>query len=253
MKYFFILAAIIVISCCSLVSAQSGTAKPSRTPPPPRPLAPPLSPVDAGTVTGWTYRNSYFGFQLTIPPGWIVHGKAAKEELSAKGRKARRPEDVKDQAAAQASRDRTSNLLTISKLPFGTQGEFNAVFMCMVEALPLSTTREAYMDDMKAQLKQTTEPITVLEEGKVETLGGVPFSTLITLTEEPGAEPVKQKYYLTLKKGYALLFITTMLSESDLDILDWIRDSIQFNDKPRSTGSDNWSKTKFEQLSFVSN
>ncbi|MBD0326720.1 MAG: hypothetical protein ICV68_09825 [Pyrinomonadaceae bacterium] len=89
-------------------------------------------------------------------------------------------------------------------------------------------TRPMYMTRLKESLLNMTVPVTVEEEGGSETINGVQFATLTIIMNPAGALPAKQKYYVTIRKGYALGFVNTIFSESDSEAMDGIIKSIRF-------------------------
>jgi hypothetical protein len=226
----FFLCLMALMFVCSPAMAQSSrvgkaTAKPQ---PPPRPLPTPTSPAEAGSVVGSTYRNTYFGLQLTFPRGWVVQGEATKERMKEMGKSMAVTKSETEKAQTDAAVERSANLLTISKLPLGTMGQFNALLTCVAEPLPLAMTRAMYMVRLKESLLNMTIPVKVEEEGGIETINGTQFSTLTILMTPPRSLPAQQKYYVTTRKGYALGFVTTIFTESDREALNGIIKSIRF-------------------------
>lgn len=231
----FFICIIALMLGSAVTSAQSkrpGRAS-ARQQPPPRPLPTPLSPLDGASIDGSVYRNSYFGFQLTIPQGWIVQSEAAKEQIKEAGKEIAINKDASEKAASDAAVERSFNLLTVSKVPLGTVTEFNALLTCVAEPVPLASTIEFYMFKLKSTLLNMKVPVTVEAEGNVETIGGARFSVMTVLMSPPQGLPARQKYYVTLRKGYALALVTTVLSESDTATVDSIVKSVTFRQSGR--------------------
>ncbi|MDQ2974836.1 MAG: hypothetical protein M3R69_05410 [Acidobacteriota bacterium] len=116
-------------------------------------------------------------------------------------------------------------LLIISKVPVGTPDQVNAVFMAMAEPVRVSVTPPSYIENLKHLLQQSKVPITIADDQQVETINGVGFHTL-TITIRPGENVVRQKYYVLIKKGYALGLITTIVSDSDTEVMNSILKSV---------------------------
>ncbi|MDQ6653452.1 MAG: hypothetical protein M3Y84_11985 [Acidobacteriota bacterium] len=135
------------------------------------------------------------------------------------------PKNEQDKTQMEAAVDRTINLLTISKVPLGTPGQLNALFMTLAEPVPLSATGQFYIEKLKSVLQQSTVPLTFVDDQQVETINGVQFHTL-TITIRPGESVVRQKYYVVIKKGYALGLITTIISDSDTEAMNGILKSV---------------------------
>lgn len=214
-----------IIFCCPAAYAQPGRAQQEAKPAvSASPTSTPTPAPASGVVTDSVYRNDYFGLRITIPQGWTIQGEDVKQRVKETAKDVIVPKDGQDKHELEAAVERTLNLLTISKFPMGAPGQLNALVMAVAEAVPLAATGPAYMKDLKASLQQTTVPVTVVD-GEVETINGVSFYTLMaTLT--PGEHVIRQKYYVTMKKGYALGLITSILSESDADLVNSIMQSV---------------------------
>jgi hypothetical protein len=189
-----------------------------------RPATTQTPAAGSGVITDSVYRNDYFGLRITIPQGWTIQGDDVTRKVKETAKELIVPKDDQNKQDLEAAVERTLNLLTISKFPLAAPGQLNVLVMAVAEAVPLSTTGPAYMKDLKAALQQTTVPVTVVD-GEVETINGVRFYTLMaTLT--PGERVIRQKYYVTMKKGYALGLITSIISESDTEVVNNILKSV---------------------------
>lgn len=185
--------------------------------------------AEAGSINDSIYENSYFGLRLNIPAAWTIQGEDVKKQIKEGGKTSIIAKDEKEKAQFDAAADRTLNLLTISKYPLGTSDQFNALFMSVAEPVPLSAGAPTYIAQLKAVLQQSKVPVTFVDDQGVETINGVKFHTL-TITLKPGAETVRQKYYVLLKKGYALGLITTIINDSDSDAVNNIMKSVRITE-----------------------
>lgn len=215
---------LLVMFCCTAAHAQPGRAQEAKPAVSAGPTSTPTPAPASGVITDSVYRNDYFGLRITIPQGWTIQGEDVKERVKEKAKDVIVPKDDQDKHELEAAVERTLNLLTISKFPLGAPGQLNVLVMAIAEAVPLAATGPAYMKDLKAALQQTTVPVTVAD-GEMETINGVSFYTL-TATLTPGESVIRQKYYVTMKKGYALGLITSILSESDADLVNSIMKSV---------------------------
>lgn len=224
---FFIQLFFVIVLCCSAALAQPRRAKSSaKAKQPPRELITQAAPEYAGEVNGLLYRNTYFGLRLNIPRGWNVQGEAAKQQIRQRSQAMIAARSEEEKAQLEAAVDRTKNLLTLSKLPPGTPGQFNAIFMCAAEPVPLSTTGTFYISQLKKILDLAQMPVKIEDEG-TEMLNGVQFYTL-TILLGPPESLARQKYFVLIKKGYALAFITTVFSDSDTEAMNGILKSVSF-------------------------
>jgi hypothetical protein len=184
-----------------------------------------ISPADSGVVIGSVYQNNYFGLRVRIPAGWNIEGDAVKKDLTERGKASIVPKNEQEKAQFDAAADRTLKLLIISKLPVGTPDQVNAVFMAMAEPVRVSVTGPIYIGKLKYLLQQSKVPITIEDDQQAETINGVQFLTL-TITIRPGESVVRQKYYVLIKRGYALGLITTIVSDGDTEVMNSILKSV---------------------------
>jgi hypothetical protein len=213
-----------------LLCGGEGKAQSSSTPQEPKPSATPTaptnSPLEYGVISGSQYENSYFGLRLTIPSGWTIQGDAVKSEIKERGKESIVAKTEQEKAQFEAAVNRTLNLLTISKLPLGTPGQANALFMTIAEPVPLNMTGAVYSENLKAVLEKSQVTVKFLASEPMQTINGVPFHNL-TITLGPPENLVQQKYFFLIKKGYALGLITTTVSESDNELMNGILKSVK--------------------------
>lgn len=216
---------LIVMFCGITAQAQPGRAQQEPTPPVRvGPTSTPTPAASAGVVTDSVYLNDYFGLRMTIPPGWTVQGDDVKQKVKGTAKDVIVAKDDKEKKELEAAVERTLNLLTVSKFPLGAPGQINALVMVIAEPVPLATTLPDYLETLKSALQQTRVPVTIIDSA-AETINGVQFSTVTALLN-PGNSTVRQKYYVTIKKGYALGLITSIISESDTDLVNGIMKSV---------------------------
>jgi hypothetical protein len=182
--------------------------------------------LDYGKVTGSSYANNFFGFRLTIPFGWKVQGQEVKELLSEKGRESIKTGNSQTNAQIDTSVDNTVNLLTLFKYDVGSSTDFNASLICGAEWLPRAMSAEQYLSNAKRVLDMSSS-----QQGRYsykpftnETVGGEVFSVM-----EVGTSAINQKYYVSIKKGYALFFILTYATDEDEAVLRQALRSVRFS------------------------
>ena len=129
----------------------------------------PAETPDAGSVTGTTYANKYFGLTLTIPTGWQVQDSTVKKQISEKGKEIVTSDDPAKKGELDRAADSTLNLLTVSQFPVGEPGRFNSMFLCGAEKIPAGVKTDVdYMSALKNTLKYSQVPITVERDGYAE-------------------------------------------------------------------------------------
>lgn len=181
--------------------------------------------LDYGKVTGSSYANNFFGFRMTIPFGWRVQGQQVKDLLSEKGRESIKTGNAQTNAQIDSSVDNTVNLLTLFKYEVGASTDFNSSFICGAEWLPRAMNANQYLSNAKRVLEMSQQPGQYFYKPfTTETVGGESFTVM-----EVGNSSLSQKYYVSMKKGYALFFILTYASDEDEAILRQAIRSVRFS------------------------
>jgi hypothetical protein len=221
---------VVALCLCPPASAQQGRGAQKKTPPRGKVIAElPLRP-DAGRVVGSTYANDYFGFQLTIPEGWRVADNAASRQLNEDGAalvagdSAERREQLREAVAKNV------NLITMGKMITAASGASESVVLIVgAEAVPawLIKTPQEYIGQARRLLQSSAMKVNVAEGTRSETIGGVEFAVLDVSSEQPGMV-VRQHYYATLKKGYALFIISTFASEPAAQAIGEVLKTVKF-------------------------
>lgn len=209
MKTFFMTATGVIVLALVSLSANAQTRAPE--------LNSDLNAViNAGTLAGSTYTNSYFGLKLSFPDGWEVQDDRIKQRLHDRGKETTRFDDSKKQAQLDESVANTANLLTLFETPFILP--YRAKLICVVEKIPAGVrfTEISYATSLKTVLIEHSKIKYVLEKDiRTEMIDGVPFTAIdFTVTRESGRS--HQKYYTQIRKGYVLCFILSYASKRQL-------------------------------------
>lgn len=214
-----------VLLLASTASAAQG-APATQTPPPPA-----AKPIDPGRLEGGKYVNDFFGLSFSIPQGWAVHGAAEKQAIMERGKEAVEANaDARKKAALEAAAVRGAFLLSASKYPHGQQAtDFNAQFGLLVERVPtaLIKTGSDYFDAMLRVAQGSAAKIERQGAMRSERIGGATFSIMdVKMTVPPGV--AAEKFYVTIRNGYAILFSYAYVDETDLKTFDEIMKSVVF-------------------------
>jgi hypothetical protein len=179
--------------------------------------------LDYGKVSGSSYANNFFNFRLIVPFGWRVQGQEVKEMLTEKGRESIKTNNAQTNAQLDKSVSNTVNLLTAFKYEVGTTTDFNASLICGAEWLPNQMSASQYMANAKRILERTQGQYS-FKPFTTETVGGEEFTLMEVQTSS-----VSQRYYVSIKKGYALFFILTYATDEDEAVLRQVIRSIRFS------------------------
>lgn len=189
--------------------------------------------IGFGAVEDGVYRNKYFGMAVAIPSGWSIQDRKSTDAIAEIGEKAIAGDDENMQAVLKAGDIRTLYLLTVFRHPLGTPVEFNPSIICVAERIrhmPGIKRGSDYLFHARKLLEAGQMKFTFPGEVYPETIGGVEFDVLEVHTSLPTGT-VKQKYYATVIKGYALNLILSFGTEEEESALDAILGSATFEQK----------------------
>lgn len=225
--------ALLAAPAAPAVAAQTGTGAPASRgqlpPPPPKPM--PGAQVGPGRLEGPSYTHEYFGISFDVPQDWVMQGAEEKDAIMDEGR--RMTEGAADgvrRAQLESAARRTNFLLSLFKHPPERPAEdFNAHLAFMVERVPSAVVKTGadYMNLSLMTLKSTSVKVEVVGPVRAETLGGVTFAAAdVRMTLPAGV--AAQKYYTTVRRGYALVFIYSYADEADLKTFEGVLKSVKF-------------------------
>jgi len=184
--------------------------------------------VDSGSVKNSVYHNDYFGFSVTIPTNWSMQDLQAQRQLTRRGESMVAGDDKNMKAALKASELQSLNLFGAFKYPIGSPVTNNPAIMCVaenVQQLPGIIHGKDYLFHVK-QLLQSGQVVASFPTNIYsERLNGVDFDVL-DVNLSIGPRTVKEKYYTTIRKGYALSLVFVEGSDDaepfDRQVLDTI-------------------------------
>ena len=182
--------------------------------------------VDLGQLDGVNYVNNFFGLSLSIPQNWVVVNAQRREAMGEEIKQLISAPNQAKKSQIEDSINRSTLLLSLTKLPAGEPG--NASFMLVAERLPLPSIKTGadVIRAMKNAMTNTNFNIEFLSEVHNVPIGGAPFS-IVTVKNSSQYGTFTQKIYVTTKNGYSLQFFYTYLNESDLPAFDAIIKSIK--------------------------
>ena len=182
--------------------------------------------VDFGSYNKIGYTNHYFGMTVPIPADWSVQDQAAQQRLTKLGQNAIAGSNKNLNAMLKASDLQSINLFGAFQYPLGTPGRFNPSIMGVAEQvrqLPGIQKGRDYLEHVKQLMQSGQMEISFPKAVHSQALAGVDFDVM-----EPelkvGRVLVKQEYFATILKGYALSIIISYSSDAERvrlhDILD---------------------------------
>jgi hypothetical protein len=186
--------------------------------------------IDLGTFEKSVYRNQYFGFNVTLPADWAVQDQESRERLAEVGKKVLAGDDRRMKAVLKASEQQSVNLLAAFKHPIGTPVAFNPNLICTAERLHGFSgikSGKDYLYHARKLMESSQMQVEFAKDVSTEELGGLDFDIMhgsITF----GALTVQQKFYATILKDYALVFITSCNAPDQQSALQNILQTVSF-------------------------
>ena len=163
-----------------------------------------------GLVKDGRYFNLFFGLGFTYPTGWVVHDEAINERIH---------EGAKKEAAKTgnlAQQKNTYVLFTSTRYPRGTPGiAVNPLVFVVAEKVSGNVNGKDYLLSLRP-LKQKRGIQPVLTEPLEFRVAGLQFFR-DNYTGEVNSVPMRQAIFVTVKKGYALIFSFTGEDQKSVD------------------------------------
>lgn len=173
--------------------------------------------IDFGTIQNSVYHNDYLGFSITIPTNWTIQDQEAQRRLARVGMSAVAGDDKNLKASMKAAEMHSVNLYGAFKYPPGSPVTNNPAMMAVAESvreLPGIKRGKDYLFQVKQLLQSGQIEISFPKDVYSEQVGGVEFDVLdIEMTVGP--RTVKEKYYATIRKGYALSLVFIGAADPD--------------------------------------
>ncbi|MDQ3800994.1 MAG: hypothetical protein M3384_16350 [Acidobacteriota bacterium] len=170
------------------------------------------------------YKNKFFGVKITVPEKWVIHESEVNKAIKQRGSEVIKGKTEEVDKALEASAQRVTLLFTTSKDIFGMEN--NAIMVFAVEKGPGLThfrNGDDYLRMNLQSLKKLDLPPDFKYSEKInsEKLGNETFYYL-----DMQRNGFRQRGYATARKGYALFFTLSFVTDEDLEMMkDIIRNS----------------------------
>jgi hypothetical protein len=216
---------LVVTSAATQASSQSPASEP-KTPPPVTAGTAETKLPDLGHLDGGDYVNNFFGLSLSVPRAWVIVSAQRRDEITEESKKMIQTDDQRKKEQVNASVDRSTNLLSLTKLPVGQPG--NASFMLIAERIPSPSiqTGSDVIRAMERLAKGTNFNLEFQDGIRTEQIGAASFGVATVKNSSPRGVYM-QKVYVTTRNGYALQLFYTYVDEADLLAFDSIIKSLK--------------------------
>ena len=191
----------------------------------------PVNEIGYGTIAKGIYTNEYFNMSIKVPDDWAVQSQAARQDLMEKGADLLSGEDDNLKSILKESQKQSIAMFAFFKHEQGAPVPFNPSIMSVAE-------RMSHMPGVKRGSDYHFHAKKLLESGQVKyefpheiytkDVSGMSFDvmpTQITITNMT----VYQDYYATRINDYVLIIILSYSSNSEVEELDKILNSLQFS------------------------
>jgi hypothetical protein len=186
--------------------------------------------VDKGTVSGRTYTNNTFSFEITFPDTWLIPGDDFEAYMKKQGfdlsLKAPDSLPLSSKTKINQAIKQVSILLTAYRSMPGMAD--NAIARVSVENLagnPQVKDAVDYFDAIRATYGTMKLPADFkYSETQAEKLGTMQFGYLDTSTKEG-----KKRMYATVRNGYAIMFTLSYSNDDDLQTFRYVLEQGNFS------------------------
>jgi hypothetical protein len=192
--------------------------------------------IDFGTVNNSVYQNKYFGLSMTFPQDWSIQNLDEQRRLEAAGGQALYGDDPNKKAVLIASELRIVNMFAVFKHAVGSPVPSNPNLISMAEnvrGFPEVKTGADYLNHVKQQLASGQLEVSFPKDVYDGQLGGKDFAVLEAFMTV-GGKTVRQKFYSSVMKGYALCFILSFNTDDEEASLQKILDTTTFKQASRT-------------------
>lgn len=207
----------VILTALAIIAALAGCA--------------PAKPVSSGAFDGVAYANDYFGLSFAVPDSWVIYSKqemvnvlaVGTEQIGSEDKEAEKTMDLGEQELLYLAyaTNHAADYMDGNIIDFCVIAEkFNAAVKVLVKngkdyaELAIKNNKESNQDYNASEV--TTE-----------TINGVEYGVFEVLSEMDGYE-MRQRFYCTVKNGYALLFTMNYFEDAEMNELQPILDSISF-------------------------
>ena len=177
-----------------------------------------------------TYTNDYFGINITIPEGWTVQSREENSMLENLGRQNSGQTGGTQPASTSIEELQVIYLLVALQLEPGTAVDYNPGIQIIANNLTKSDTAVSATQYIKALAEQFGRfPNFTLNDAGISdtTLSGKTLAFMKAETKI-GEVAVKQTYFATIIKNYAVQFTISYTNKQEKEALLKILDTLDF-------------------------
>ncbi len=185
---------------------------------------------DYGKIENGVYSNNYFDFEIPVPEKWVVQNKEQVKQMQKQGEDLIAEKDKELAKKIRAGDISTAILLTVFKNRIDTVvvNEYNSSFVILAENLGTMSginKGDDYLAHAKTFLQQSGYKFP--SGFYSEKIGNKKFDGMDVSMNSKGTE-VKQSYYSTISKNFALSIIISFVTDEQERELKNVLNRIKF-------------------------
>ncbi|MEP6787516.1 MAG: hypothetical protein ABJB40_03735 [Acidobacteriota bacterium] len=222
---------VIMLLASGLGLSQTRSRTAVRPAPKPTPAIVPVEPsVDTGTVSGRTYTNETFNFEVTFPDTWLIPDSDFEAYMKKQGfgLSLKAPDSLPpaSKTAINQAIKRVDVLLTAYRsLPGSAENAIVRISVEDLKANPQIKDAVDYFDAIRAMYATMKLPADFkYSETRAEKLGAKQFGFL-DVTSTAG----KKRMYATVRNGFAIMFTVSYTDAADLATFRHVLEYGNFN------------------------
>jgi hypothetical protein len=186
---------------------------------------------DYGHVENNKYVNSFFNFEISIHPDWIVQTNEQMESMTKVGKELVAGDDSKMKALLKASEINTANLLSVFQFERGSAVEYNPSIVLIAENtknFPGIKNGKDYLFQARKLLDQSQLKYDSIDkEFTKEVINGTDFYKMNANITYGGLN-IRQIYYSTVSKEFSFNVIISFTNDRQKEDLLELVNSMKF-------------------------
>jgi len=187
---------------------------------------------DYGETKNGLYTNNYLGFQFRTPDGWQVQSKEQVKAVMKEGAEIIEEHNKDLSKEIKAADVRSAALYAAFRYPTDSvTGKFNSSISIAVENIAgvhEVKSGKDYINSARKMMERSGIDYTKFSNVETESINGHDFDVMKTELTMKGI-PLRQRYYATIIKKFALVMIATFQTDEEEAEFDQIVRGIKFN------------------------